>query len=78
MMIHRLNIEIIEGSAAFISPHAIQVANRRVSADRFIIATGSSPRVPQFPGIRTVPFMTNVEVWAERVPRSLIVVGGRA
>ncbi|MGB7787666.1 dihydrolipoyl dehydrogenase family protein [Methanoregula sp.] len=74
-----LNIEIIEGSAEFLSSTGLQVGNRKVTADRIIIATGSSPQVPPVPGIHSVPFMTNVEALnPERIPDSLIVIGGRA
>ena len=74
-----LNIELIEGSAEFLSSTELQVGNRVVSAERFIIATGSSPAIPPVPGISTVPFMTNVEALnPEHIPESLIVIGGRA
>lgn len=47
-------VELAEGDARFVAPHAIEVrardgAARRFEADRFLIATGSSPRTP--PGI---------------------------
>jgi mercuric reductase len=78
-MITGLNIELIEGGAEFLSSTELQVGNRVVSADRFIIATGSSPAIPPVPGITSVPFMTNVEALSpERIPESLIVIGGRA
>jgi mercuric reductase len=74
-----LNIELIEGSAEFISPTDLLVDTRVITADRFIIATGSSPTIPTVPGLSTVPFMTNVEALdPERIPESLIVIGGRA
>jgi mercuric reductase len=74
-----LNIELIEGSAEFISPTELQVGNRVIAADRFIIATGSSPTIPPVSGLSTVPFMTNVEALSpEHIPESLIVIGARA
>ena len=74
-----LNVEIINGSAEFLSPTKLQIGSRHVTADRIIIATGSSPVIPPVTGITTVPFMTNVEALSpERIPESLIVIGGRA
>jgi len=36
----------IKGYARFLSPHRLEVAGARISAERIIIATGSSPKVP--------------------------------
>lgn len=74
-----LGIEIIEGKASFESAHKLRVAGRLLTADRFVIATGSSPAIPPIDGITSVPYMTNVEALdPERIPSSLIVIGGRA
>ena len=74
-----LNIEVIEGNAEFLSPTDIRAGGREITADRIIIATGSSPVIPPVPGITAVPFMTNVEALSpDRIPESLIVIGGRA
>ena len=78
-IIRELGVEILEGSAEFLSPREIRIGNRDITADRIIIATGSSPAIPPVPGIADVPFMTNVEALSpERIPESLVVVGGRA
>jgi len=44
-----------------------------------VIATGSKPAVPPIPGLAGTPFWTNREaIEAERVPESLLVLGGGA
>jgi len=44
-----------------------------------VIATGSKPAVPPIPGLAGTPFWTNHEaIEAERVPESLVVLGGGA
>ena len=54
----------------------IEVGGERIIGERFIIATGSSPRVPQFPGIDEVGYLTNREVLSlTELPKSLIVLG---
>ena len=75
----RLGVEVIEGEGKFLSSSALQVGRRKLSAKKFIIATGSSPVVPPFAGISTVPVMTIAEALSpQRVPASLIIIGGRA
>jgi mercuric reductase len=74
-----LGVELVEGTARFISPRGIRVGRRRLEARRFVIATGSSPAVPRVEGLAGVPYLTNIEALEmEEVPESLIVVGGRS
>ena len=46
-------------------------------ARRFVIATGSSPAVPDVPGLADVPYLTNETIFDLRsAPEHLIVIGG--
>ncbi|MFT6625228.1 MAG: glutathione reductase (NADPH) [Cycloclasticus sp.] len=40
----------VEGTATFIDEHTIQVGDERFTADRFLIATGGKPSIPDIPG----------------------------
>jgi mercuric reductase len=74
-----LGMELVEGVAKFVSPHEIEVSGRRMEARRFIIATGSSPSVPDVEGVSSVPFLTSIEALElEDVPESIVIIGGRA
>ena len=78
-LFRRLGVELIEGEAAFISPHTVQAGNRKITARKFIVATGSSPAVPALEGIDTVPYLTSKNAMdSEAIPSSIIVIGGRA
>ncbi|MGR9108084.1 MAG: mercury(II) reductase [Gammaproteobacteria bacterium] len=47
-----------------------------VTADRFLIATGSSPAIPPIPGLAGTPYWTSTEALvAEKLPEHLIVIG---
>jgi mercuric reductase len=76
------DLEILDGSASFESPTSISLDGRTVSADRFLIATGSRPTVPSIPGLETVPYLTSDLLDADEagrltdLPESLIVLGG--
>ena len=70
---------LIEGEAKFLSPSVLQVGDRKLTAQRFIIATGSSPAVPPLDGIRSVPLMTSTDAMdQEQIPSTLTIIGGRA
>jgi mercuric reductase len=78
-LFEQLGIELIRGTARFTSPDEIEINGERYRSDRFIIATGSSPSVPNVDGLSTVSYMTSVEgLEPDQIPKSLIVVGGRA
>lgn len=73
------DISLIEGNAAFISQNKVKVNGRILTANKFIIATGSSASVPRFKGIENVDYLTNIEAMSlKEKPVSMIVVGGRA
>jgi len=69
-------VTVIEGRARFVSPNRVEVNGRTLEADKFIIATGSRPRVLPFKGIDRVSYITNREALSlPRLPRSMMVVG---
>lgn len=69
-------VTFIAGHAAFISQHEIEVNGERLSADKFIIAAGSTAVVPPIEGIEQVGFVTHIEALRlKSQPKELIVVG---
>lgn len=78
-ILNSYDVEYIKGKAYFISPNAVKVNGQIIEGKKFIIATGSSPNIPDIKGLREVGFWTNVE--ALNPPRdisSLAIIGGRA
>ena len=74
-------IELVQGLARFEDAHTLVVAGpggeRRIGADRFLIATGASPSVPEIPGLSNTPYWTSTEALvADTLPKHLIVIGG--
>jgi pyruvate/2-oxoglutarate dehydrogenase complex dihydrolipoamide dehydrogenase (E3) component len=69
-------IDVISGAARFLDAHTIQVGGQSLSAKKFIIATGAYPFIPDIPGLRDVPFLTNLNIFDnDRLPERLIVIG---
>lgn len=76
----RNRVQVLAGSASFVAPDRIRVANREgeeiVEADHVVIATGSRPRRPE-----EMPFDDRVIVDSDTlldldsIPRSLAVIG---
>jgi pyruvate/2-oxoglutarate dehydrogenase complex dihydrolipoamide dehydrogenase (E3) component len=71
--------DVYRSHAHFIDPHTLALADgRTLTADKFLIATGSKVSVPlAVPGLATTPFWTSDEVLdLDFVPESVIVLGG--
>jgi mercuric reductase len=78
-VIDSLGIILLRGQAAFISKNEVKVDGRIIQADKFIIATGSSPHILSIEGIDSVDYLTNVEAMElSELPESMVVLGGRA
>ncbi|MDX1689800.1 MAG: NAD(P)/FAD-dependent oxidoreductase [Acidimicrobiia bacterium] len=62
-------------AARFVDSHTLAVGDTSLAARRFVVATGSRPRVPA--ALAGVPHLTSDTVWdLDRVPERLVVVGG--
>ncbi|GKU79048.1 mercuric reductase [Paenibacillus sp. L3-i20] len=72
-------IEYLNGTARFEDANTIHVNNVSISADYFVISTGSSAFVPQIKGLDGINYLTNENVFTlTELPKSLIVVGAGA
>lgn len=73
------NVEHISGEGSFVSRDEVKVGRRTIKAKKFLIATGARASVPRVKGIETVGYLTNEEALdLHELPKSMIVVGGRA
>lgn len=70
----------VRGWARITGPRAVEVDGQEYEAGRaLVIATGTQPAVPPIQGLSATPYWTNREaIEADRVPRSLAVLGGGA
>lgn len=69
-------VTTIEGKAKFVSQNEIDVNGEKLSAEKFIIAAGSTASVPPIEGIREVGFITHIEALKiPKQPKELVVIG---
>jgi pyruvate/2-oxoglutarate dehydrogenase complex dihydrolipoamide dehydrogenase (E3) component len=68
---------VFEGHARFESRDTVRVGDELLKAPRIFINVGGRAIVPDMPGVRDVPFLTNSTILGlDRVPRHLVIVGG--
>jgi pyruvate/2-oxoglutarate dehydrogenase complex dihydrolipoamide dehydrogenase (E3) component len=71
------NVTLIRGHARFTGPRRITVNGDTLEADRIFINVGGRALVPDLPGVREVPFLTNTTMMeVDFLPEHLVVVGG--
>ena len=72
------SVSLIRQRGAFSSADALVLDDgRRLTAERFVIATGAAPAVPPIVGLKDAGYLDNVSAMAlEELPDSLAVIGG--
>ncbi|WP_342372740.1 dihydrolipoyl dehydrogenase [Propioniciclava soli] len=77
-MLKRLKCEVVTGHATLIGPGEVEVDGTRHTSEHVIIATGSEPVMPAFPGTQGNPKVIDSTgmLAVEQVPQRLAVIGG--
>jgi len=70
------NITFLQGRAEFTSPVDIRVGERRLTAEKSILAVGARPAEAPIPGLAEAGYLTNREaLQLDRLPASMIIIG---
>ncbi len=78
-MLDRAEVIVGQGEAQFCGPHEVRVGQRRISAKRIFICTGTRPAIPDLPGLRDIDPLTNENLFQlETVPESMLILGSGA
>lgn len=78
-MFEKVDLVLGKGYAKFVDPHTVQVGDKKISARKIFIATGTKPSLPAIPGLSEIEPLTNENVFSlEKVPDSLVVLGAGA
>ena len=68
---------VISEFARFVDGKTVESDTTRVTAKRFVIATGSTAFIPPIPGLAETPYLTNHSIFTTPdFPEKLIVLGG--
>ncbi|MFU8876899.1 MAG: FAD-dependent oxidoreductase [Wenzhouxiangellaceae bacterium] len=72
-----MGVDVIEGAGTLVSPWAVEVDGRTITARSIILATGAEPLVPPIPGLDKVGYLTSDTIWElNDLPERLAVLGG--
>ena len=71
------NVQLIQGQARFESPRVVSVNGELLEAEQIFINVGGRATIPDMPGLRDVPYLTNSSMMSvDFLPEHLIIVGG--
>lgn len=72
--------QFIRANASFVDPHTVKLDNgRRLTSAHFVLSTGSAVSTPPLSQLDAVGYLTSdTAMTLERLPKSLIVLGGGA
>jgi mercuric reductase len=71
--------DTFSGTASFVDAHTVRAGGDELTADKILIATGSSTAVPPIEGIDELDWLDHVSALdLEELPKSLLVVGAGA
>lgn len=71
-----LGVKVVRAEARFTGRRAVAAGDYEIHARRFVVATGSTPLVPDIPGLHTVDYLTNETVFSlTRKPAHLAILG---
>ena len=72
----RHDVTLLRGHGRFVDPHTLAVGDTRVGAERFLIATGSSPRRPAgMPFDSPLVHDSDEVLLIDELPESLVILG---
>jgi glutathione reductase (NADPH) len=65
---------VFDGRAVLVDPHTIEVAGKRVTAERIVVATGGHPERPAIPGAE-LGIVSDDAFFLKTMPRHVVMVG---
>ncbi len=74
-LLDNFGVMIFRGEARFLDAKTVQVGNEIITADRFMIATGGKPWVPDIPG-KELGVTSNEVFTLPQLPGKMAIIGG--
>ncbi|MGB0514762.1 MAG: FAD-dependent oxidoreductase, partial [Wenzhouxiangellaceae bacterium] len=72
-----MGVDVIEDAGRLVSPWAVAVGDRTLTARAIILATGAEPLVPPIDGLDAIDYLTSDTIWElDALPERMVVLGG--
>lgn len=73
----RIGVKVLKGSPKFLSKTVVELNHEKISAKKFVLATGSKPYVPNIEGLDSVNYLNSKDIFSlKNLPKSITILGG--
>ena len=73
-MIDNAGVDLMNGFAKFLDPHTLEIDDRKITADKILIAVGGQPYKPDIPGIEHA-IVSDDMFQLEEQPKHIAIIG---
>jgi glutathione reductase (NADPH) len=73
-MIDNAGVDLMNGFAKFLDPHTLEIDDRKITADKILIAAGGQPYKPDIPGIEHA-IVSDDMFQLEEQPKHIAIIG---
>jgi glutathione reductase (NADPH) len=73
-MIDNAGVDLMNGFAKFLDPHTLEIDDRKITADKILIAVGGQPYKPDIPGIEHAIVSDDMFLLEEQ-PKHIAIIG---
>ncbi|MGK7932854.1 MAG: glutathione-disulfide reductase [Microcystaceae cyanobacterium] len=73
-MLNNSKVELFRAYAKFIDPHTLEVGDKKITADKILIAVGGYPVKPNIPGIEYA-MISDGMFTLEKQPKNIVIIG---
>ncbi len=71
------NVTVSYNEAYILDKHTVKHGNKKSTARKIFIATGTRPMIPPIEDIKQVEYLTNENIFSlKKIPESMIIIGG--
>lgn len=75
----KVGINVLFGEPKFLDNHTITLNGKKLTANKFILATGSAPFIPKISGLDKTKYLTNLNLFEiDEIPKTLTIIGAGA
>jgi glutathione reductase (NADPH) len=73
-MLDNSKVEILTGRASFVDSHTVAIGDKKITAEKILIAVGGKPHKPEIPGIEHT--ITSNEIFhLKEQPKHIVIIG---
>jgi mycothione reductase len=70
------NVTVYEGEGRFVAPKTLRIGDETITAERFVLAAGGRPVIPDVPGLSDAGFHTSDTIMRlDELPRRMTILG---